>query len=837
MAQVPQSPGLTTLPNIESVGFVGAQPAQQDMSFTKYGKQPLENIKQTAAVYTDYQEEQRKKAMDARVADAASEYYKRSMEILVGKNGALLQKEYDVVKGYNGKSFTQYWGEKLDNIADVLVSKNADPELRQAFLKSINGYRSSFYGQLLGHEGSEGQKYAVSSFKTQGDVASDQVSRGQNLGGAFGTIVDSLTRIADLQGKNVKDKTVKGAIRRDAQAAYFEALKIHVTDLLTQGDIDRAMAAAETAVRAGAIDGNAYNTLQTKLKEGYDLFQAKTITEGTISRIQESNSAAGVLWGVASAEGFPDASLDILLGKDHPLFAQGSNQGLGRTKEEDREILRMRGIQGMGALIVKSGGTTNASYYLAAGSEARAQELRQMWEKTNSELASTDQRPASSFTWADAEKFMTPEEKAKQKRIEKGFDRGMKQTKQMGLQDFYREAKAANPNVSDDILAAAASQAKSDYDKKQVLAEVQKQGTLNEIVRRFRSGDMDLTGADMTVFSTEEKAGISELRRMYSANIIKENPELTLDLLYSPDRLMALTDTQFTLLQTKLSPEEWNLLREKRAYYQDKGGVGDGDVSPSDVKLAVTRWAYTHPEHRIEDDPKARARAEKIAYMVLSDAAKKRASKDPLTQDQAIKLVSDQLSAVYAKTSHTGGLVEFRIENDSWDITKSIASLGKGWLLDVVTTGGLSIMNVNGDTMGADGRKFLAKVFQQNEANLRSDDYNVLFQKFIYDPKLRIPKDALPEPKDDPDVENLFKEFVRLNKKPPSYELLCQMWFFKKAGFETALDRYMGRKLEIKPKVGSISYEDFYDSDASAYKDLLDASKMPYEDLVENAGG
>ena len=816
MAQVQQSPGLISTPTIESQGFVGAQPMRPDMSFIKYGQKALGNLRDAAKVYSDYQEEQRKKAMEARVAEASSEYYKRCMEKLVGKDGALLQKEYDVVKGYDGKSFTQYWGEKIDGIANDIISESADPELRQAFLKSIRGYRDSFYGQLFGHEGSEGRKYAESSFRVQGDVASDQVSRGQNLSGAFGTIVDSLTRVADLQGKNVKDKTVKEAIRRDAQAAYAKSLEIHVTDLLSQGDIDRAMAAAQTAVRAGAIDGNAYNTLQTKLKEGYDLYQAKAITESTISRIRESNSPAGVLWSVAASEGYPDAALDQILGEDHPLFAQGSDSG-----KADREVLRARGIQAMDKLIVDCGGTTNASYYLAAGSEARAQELRQMWEKANSELDAADQRPSGSFTWADAEKFMTPEEKAKQKRIAKGFDRGMAQTKKMGLQDFYREAKAANPTVSDDVLAASAAQAKSDYDKKQVLVDVKKQGTLDEIIRRFSSGDMDLTGMDMSQFSTEEKADIAELRRTYSANIVKENPELTLDLLYDPERLMALTETQFTLLKAHTSPEEWNLLREKREYYKNNGGVGDGDVSSSDVKLAVTRWAYTHPEHRIDDDPKARARAEKLAYVVISDAAKKRASKDPLTQEQMIKLVDDRLSAVYAKTSHSGGLIGFRLDSDSWGVTKSFASFGQGWLLDVITTGGLNIMKVNGDTLGAEGRKFLAKVFQQNEANLRSEDYNVLFDKFVYDQKLRIPKDALPEPKDDPDVEKLLNEFVRINKRPPSYELLCQMWLFKKAGFGTALDRYMGRKLELKPRIGSISYEDFYDSDASMYKDTL----------------
>lgn len=816
MAQVQQSPGLISTPTIESQGFVGAQPMRPDMSFTKYGQKALGNLRDASEVYSDYQEEQRKKAMEARVADAASEYYKRCMEQLVGKDGALLQKEYDVVKGYDGKSYTQYWGEKIDGIANDIVGESADPELRQAFLKSIRGYRDSFYGQLFGHEGSEGRKYAESSFRVQGDVASDQVSRGQNLSGAFGTIVNSLTRIADLQGKNVKDKTVKEAIRRDAQAAYAKSLEIHVTDLLSQGDIDRAVAAAQTAVRAGAIDGNAYNTLQTKLKEGYDLFQAKAITESTISRIRESNSAAGVLWSAAASEAFPDTELDQILGKDHPLFAQGSDSG-----KADREVLRARGIQAMDKLIVDCGGTTNASYYLAAGSEARAQELRQMWEKANSELDATDQRPSGSFTWADAEKFMTPEEKAKQKRIAKGFDRGMAQTKKMGLQDFYREAKAANPTASDDVLAASAAQVKSDYDKKQALEDVRKQGTLDEVIRRFSSGTMDLTGLDMSQFSTEEKADIAEIRRVYSANITKENPELTVDLINNPEKLMSLTKTQLTLLRAHVSPEEHNLLSDTYAYYQDNGGVGDGNLRPSEVKFVVTRWAATHPEHHIDEDPKARARAEKLAYMVISDAAKKRASKDPLTQEQMYKLIDDRLSAAYSQTSHTGGLISFRVDSDTSGVMKSIASFGQGWLFDVITTGGINLMKINGDTLGAEGRKFLAKVFQQDEGETSSEDYTGLFERFMNDPKLVVPGDALPEPKDDPDIEKLFNEYVRINKKAPPYKLFCQMWLFKKAGFGAALDRYMGRKLELKPRIGSISYEDFYDSDASAYQDTL----------------
>lgn len=836
MAQVPQSPGLTTLPNIESVGFVGAQPAQQDMSFTKYGKQPLENIKQTAAVYTDYQEEQRKKAMDARVADAASEYYKRSMELLVGKNGALLQKEYDVVKGYNGKSFTQYWGEKIDSIADVLVSKNADPELRQAFLKSINGYRSSFYGQLLGHEGSEGQKYAVTSYRTKADVASDQISRGQNLTGAFKDLKDSLTRIADLEGKNVNDKTVKADIHAKAQSAFFQSFKLHIDSLLAEGKVDVAMEAAKAAVSEGTLDGNSYNAIQVLLKDSYDKFIAKGVADRTVARIEEDSTASGALWAAAAGEGVSDDVIDTALGKDHPLYGQGAEKDAGRTKEESREVRRQRGMKATDRLIVGCGGVLNATYFLALGSEARAEEVRKAWEKANGELDPADQRPLASFTWADAEKFMTPEEKAKQKRIAKSYNYELNRQTDLGVQDFYRHAKLANPNASEDVLISATAQAKTIYDTKKVARMVKQDSAMAEIANRFSTGDMDLTGVDMTLFSEEQKARIAELRRVYTADVPKFDPKKTVELLYDPKRLMTMSETDFILLQTEISRDDWRLLKSKRDYYKQNGGVGTGDVSPGDIKTALQRWSYKHPDRGVQNDPKAKAVLEKIAYLAVANVARTRAEKDPLTQKDIDDILEQQLSITFDKYSHTGGLL-FSMELKPGDnaLRRWWADWTGGWLTDVITSSGLKIEDMSGRNLGSEAKGFLERAFQLNPNNMRDGDYTTLVQMLFYDPTFTVPGDALPEVKDDADVLKLYQEYEKINGKPPSEQLLGRIWFLKKAGIEKHLDRFMGKKTEIKPRVGSQSYSTFYGPEGS-YNDLKYLSQQDDDVLKEDEG-
>ena len=184
-----------------------------------------------------------------------------------------------------------------------------------------------------------------------------------------------------------------------------------------------------------------------------------------------------------------------------------------------------------------------------------------------------------------------------------------------------------------------------------------------------------------------------------------------------------------------------------------------------------------------------------------------------------LKVVSDRLSVSYSTSS--GGLIPFEVNRDSWDITKGVASFGRGWLLDVIRPNGINILEVDGDAIGSEARTFLAKVFNKNVDDLRSEDYNTLFQKFVYDRELAIPKEALPEPKSDPDLQRLVREFMKLNDgKLPSDKLLCQMWLFKKAGLYHALERHMGQKNDLKPRIGSISYEEAGGT-GSIYTDLM----------------
>ena len=84
-------------------------------------------------------------------SDLVNQYYIRSMEHLVGENGALLMKEQDVAKGVDGKSYTDYHTGELDKVEAELLS-GASPEVAQYATEKIRTLRRGFVGQLFNHE-------------------------------------------------------------------------------------------------------------------------------------------------------------------------------------------------------------------------------------------------------------------------------------------------------------------------------------------------------------------------------------------------------------------------------------------------------------------------------------------------------------------------------------------------------------------------------------------------------------------------------------------------------------------------------------------------------------
>ena len=122
MPVVQDSPGLMSLPKGESAQGVHAPATNVDRSFVDYGKEPLKNLKSASKVILDYREREKKKMQESMASDLVNKYYIRSMEHLVGENGALLMKEQDVAKGVDGKSYTEHHTAELDKVETELLS-------------------------------------------------------------------------------------------------------------------------------------------------------------------------------------------------------------------------------------------------------------------------------------------------------------------------------------------------------------------------------------------------------------------------------------------------------------------------------------------------------------------------------------------------------------------------------------------------------------------------------------------------------------------------------------------------------------------------------------------
>lgn len=695
MPAVPDSPGLLTLPNAEGANAVSAPAPNVDRSFTKYGEGALTNLRAGSRLIAAHELEEAKKARESRALDAANEFYIRSMGHLVGENGALLQGEADVTAGVDGKSFTEFHTGELDKISRDILGR-LDPETRKAAEGKISNFRRGFIGQLFTHEGAEFQKALLTASKTAANVAADQVVHGQNLGGAFGTILEQYTQIADRNGVDLNNPDAKYAIRRDAQIAYSKALDTHLDALIAQENPYGAASALRAAATTGGLDANSLAAMRKKVNDAVEAHVVKTQGKlGSATMIAEKTPTA-------------------LLGRALPMSAEMVGHfadASGLPNDEAHTAQRTQAA--LEAAITQFGGEDGAMVALSFESPERLKDAQE---------AAEQKYGRDKVSPANLEDFMTPAEKGRLTKARSYYKDNYGSATHATTGEVYAMARRLAPKgASEELIGKIAVQIASDMQKAEQMRDVKSSAAVHEVIRRMDNGDVGLVGVDLSALSPTQRSQLDRLRHNYLSKVEASDTVLFMELMENTQRLAGMGETDFALLKADLSPQDWGMLDNARRAILGTGGPASGDVKLDNVRNAVERFAVSNNLDLTSDEGRLRKAALiQIGIDAMRPAAKLRGAKNPLTQEDYDSTIEKALGSV--QRTHSNAFF-------------SLTMGGKSPLAAMKPS------DINPTLVSA-----LAKC-QGLEADVfKKDDPRILYlyHKYIYNPTAYVPEDAVP---------------------------------------------------------------------------------------------
>ena len=747
MPVVQDSPGLMSLPKGESAQGVHAPATNVDRSFVDYGKEPLKNLKSSSKVILDYREREKKKMQESMASDLVNQYYIRSMEHLVGENGALLMKEQDVAKGVDGKSYTEHHTAELDKVETELLS-GASPEVAQYATEKIRTLRRGFVGQLFNHEGQELWNYDVTTHKTSIAVATDGVSNGSNIGGGYGAILSNLTYLADKNGQNVNDPKVKSLLRGEARQKYSQAVSQRVDFCLAHGDPARATAAIQEGWRVGGLTGDMNEALQEKVGAFVRAQDVKAYSGQIVTDIMsEANPSSVLLHAVGG-----DASqwVERFADKDSPFTWDRDNLSPSEKKARDVDVMERA--------ITEFGGVKGAAIALSFDSPERLKEAQE----------AAEQKYKGAVSPEHLLEFMNPNEKSKVTRAEKAYlARKEYATVVTDSQIFAKASEKAGGDMQ--LAADIALATKQAYAVKQAEQEVVRTSEVQKLVDQVESGNVDLAKINLNALTPEQRSEAKLLIHTATIKAPVTDSRLFSDLFFNPTQLCNMGEADFLLLKGRLSPNQWAQLYSQRLFLQGNGGPSDGNVNTSWIGTAIDRYIARHPGVDFSDGTDE-GRARKAALRVVAvDAVRARmmtgsAAKAPLTQADYEEVVDSVLNT------------QFRMP--------------PGFFL---SGRNVSLANLQAKDMPDSAKAFLGKAFGVDPDSLEDVHVQNFAYSLMYDPRVDLdPNAILPSER-----EEIVRTYMKYNPGATGLDTraLSRLVFLKRLGDINRYSESMGVKV------------------------------------------
>lgn len=754
MPRVPDSPGVTVLPQGDYGTVQFARP-QINMDFTQYGK-AADYAEQGFAIQRDKIEKQERQAKDLVATDMANQYFNLGTRKLSGENGALHQMGAKVKDGHRGQAFAMGWLSELDEDGRNILSTNDDPEIRRMALTKMSAFRRAFASALVRHEADQAHAWAVATKQDEQSVALSGIEyRTTSPKDGYRQALDAQRWLDEDAGRSWRDPNVRKASTLAVQTATGKRVESAVKGFLETGDTYRAEDFLQEAAAEGIIDGNSNTRIANLISEYKSKRDVQVAGDNVASSFAIDSTASAQLYDAQEPER-RRAWADYYTEADLQKPEEGYKNPVG---------LRSFGASAMNNAIAQYGSVEAAQYALSFESPER--------------LETALKAMGRNFTAASWEAQMTPAEKARHTRIKKSYDTSVRAgAKTPTDAEILARVNELYPQATFEQRVKMTEQAKSQLAVKQAAINAERDATMWQINNALNSGGpVDWTKYALNTFSGEQRTAIDKLREKRSKGEDYGDDVLFGRLFDDPVTLAGMTDTDFLLLQGRLSRSQFAALSSRRQELQ-KGGVPQDKVETEKLEQAFNSLEVL--------------RGDDMAWLTdTSPAAKRR-------KNLFTVLCREQVSRYIRQNSTKGELPDQAKYNEIvLGLMNRIQARDSSWFFkdSYLTAGELKASNIP-----APLKRMVAYTQGVAEDNLSDDALVYGLIEIDTNPLKDVPREAITETERE-SLRALYEDAT--GKSNPSEAIIRQLFIAKYLGLDARMRGLTGQDMGLRPRPGS----------------------------------
>lgn len=591
MPRVPQSPGVGVLQE-GRLGYLNAQPPEIDRSFVQQQDEAMRAVTRLSATMKKRVDE----AIETRASDLANQYYRNIVQRLSADGGALTKQEADVVAGYNGKSFVEGYMSEFRGVGRDILSTVKDPRVVEAALKKMSNFDNHFTSVLANHEGKEARAHRTTVRKDTIGVAVEQIASGADPVANFGVILEQFKQDADDNGRDLSAPETKAWIRRSAQNDAGAAIEQSVASYVFQNDFTRAQDVIRRAGGAGIITPDKTTQLATKVTQAFELYRI--------------DSVGNLVGQQADDRWRPSTMVASSVPKDSLRWAKTAS---GATTEHDA----------MEHYMSEYGTAEGAIAALSFSSPER------LTEAEGKMLADGGVQSPARFV-----DYMTPSEKAAYTTALKKYRTSPEKIRPLNITDALAMVQKQFPEETFEVQYKMATKAVETAGMRELQRETVNASQLTQLFEDADSGvQIDAANYDLSgLYGPRRVMADRFIARVQLGETDVPDDKLYEELFSNPQRLAAMSETDFLLLRANLSDTQFAEISARRMELQ--GGI------PKEVKPRMIDTALDYCRGQIsgwEDawkDPTKRSVLSSMLYEHISLLSAQVATKDnPLSQD------------------------------------------------------------------------------------------------------------------------------------------------------------------------------------------------------------
>ena len=740
MPRVPESPGVTTLPQGD-YGMVQYARPHVNTDFTNYG-QAAGYTEQAIALQRDRLDRETKQRQQAAATDLVNQFANYGTDTLAGENGALLEMGVQTRPDANGVSFRDRWMRKIDAHGRELLTTVSDPEVRRLAIEGMSRVRRSFSARLSEHEGTQYRAWVNDTHKTAITSEGLNIANGTDVTGSWKRMNEHAREIASFNGMDWNDKNVRRVTQEGLRVEVGKAVAQAVDTWLSRGHPESAEAIIAEANRAGAINGDTLAVLSNKIGIYMDARDVKAGSASAVSAITSEVSPIGqgttiVFTGLNPEE--QTAWRDAFLEEGSYLRGAASEANANPLLVEDANRAAFN------AAVTKYGSVEAAIIAVSfSGPKALADAEKKLSES------------GQSVTPEALRDLLSPEEREKQERLTKAYRTSLdaaQTTPTLGR--FLDTVRKQHPEWSDEKIMRTAATAQKDYDTRTKFMDEFNRSAVESLIRDIDAGrQIDLSQYQLDNLSGRQRYLLELMVQRGVDPQASGDWELYRQLMDSPNTLSSLGETDALLLRAQLSPTQFYEVYSRRQQLLS-GGVPEGQVNMEWLDRAVERYAMGNVEfqeklHSTKDEDKLQISVLKstlynrIAALIRQTTT----NKAPLSFD-------DYVNAAEASLGGIVGLQDNRFMADRW----------------------IRLSDLKGEEVPGSLRRSIAISIGKREDDIPESSWPYYVAQAAYG-DLKFAPNAISTA----ERQRLIQLYTTANGRSPSEELLAQLYLADQLG-------------------------------------------------------